>query len=435
MGPTVDSVTERELIARIQRLLPSAPEWLLVGIGDDAAVVEPERNRVEVLSVDALVEGIHFDRAFVPPDAIGHRALAVNLSDLAAMGATPRLALLSMALPAALPLADFDAITAGITALALRHRLHLVGGNLTRSPGPLMIDVTVMGTVKRRQALTRAGARPGDDLYVSGTIGTAAAGLRLLQSSVISPQSSVISPQSSVLSPQSSVISRQSSVLSPQSSVELQTNDRRRTTEDRRLTTDDSRLTTDDWRLMTAYLRPEPRLALGIHLARNKAASACMDLSDGLANGFRQLAEASGVGMTIDVDALPIDPGARAFFDARGQDAVAEALGGGDDYELLIAVRPRTERRLTAAQRAGQVPLTRIGRCTAERGLTLRTAGAPAVEARPLPQGYTHFARLPFDPSSASGSSRARSRGENLRASRATSDPRSRGMKGSRSDA
>ena len=160
--------------ARAHRAHPAstslpAPDWLLVGIGDDAAVVEPERNRVEVLSVDALVEGVHFDRAFVPPDAIGHRALAVNLSDLAAMGAAPRLALLSIALPAALPLADFDGIVAGFAALAARHRLHLVGGNLTRSPGPLMIDVTVVGTVKRRQALTRGGARPGDELYVTGT--------------------------------------------------------------------------------------------------------------------------------------------------------------------------------------------------------------------------------------------------------------------------
>src|SRR5579864_8818368 len=104
----VGDLTEADLITRIQQHLPPAPPWLLVGVGDDAAVVEPERNRVEVLTVDALVDGVHFDRAFVPPDAIGHRALAVNLSDLAAMGAAPRLALLSMALPASLPLADFD---------------------------------------------------------------------------------------------------------------------------------------------------------------------------------------------------------------------------------------------------------------------------------------------------------------------------------------
>src|SRR6266513_3080117 len=110
---SVADLTERELIARIQARLPPPPSWMLVGIGDDAAVIEHERNRADVLSVDALVEGIHFDRSFVPPDAIGHRALAVNLSDLAAMGAAPRLALLSMALPATLPLADFDGVVSG----------------------------------------------------------------------------------------------------------------------------------------------------------------------------------------------------------------------------------------------------------------------------------------------------------------------------------
>ncbi|HEX3646439.1 MAG TPA: thiamine-phosphate kinase [Vicinamibacterales bacterium] len=352
MAPTVDTVTERELIARIRGQLPPAPDWMLVGIGDDAAVVEPERNRIEVLTVDALVEGIHFERALVPPDAIGHRALAVNLSDLAAMGAAPRLALLSMALPAALPLADFDDIIAGFTALAARHRLHVAGGNLTRSPGPLMIDVTVMGTVKRRQALTRGGARPGDDVYVSGSIGAAAAGLRLLQSSAGRGQSSVSRAQS------------RSSVGAAE---------------------------TADSRLIGAYLRPEPRLALGIHLARNRAASACMDLSDGLADGITQIAEASGVGITIDAGALPIDPAARAVFESRGGEATIEALTGGDDYELLIAVRPRSQRRLTAAMQRGEVALTRVGRCTAERGVTLRGAGGASIDAALLPRGFTHF--------------------------------------------
>src|SRR5438128_9593163 len=139
---TICDFTEAELIARIQKRLPPAPAWMIVGIGDDAAVVEPERNRLDVLSVDALVEGVHFDRAFTPPEAIGHRALAVNLSDLAAMGAEPRLALLSFALPTSLPLDDFDRILAGLTALAARHRVHVAGGNLTRSPGPLMLDIT-----------------------------------------------------------------------------------------------------------------------------------------------------------------------------------------------------------------------------------------------------------------------------------------------------
>ena len=348
---TVSDLSEAELVARIQHHLPPSPDWLLVGIGDDAAVVEPERNRVEVLSIDALVEGVHFDRAFVPPDAIGHRALAVNLSDLAAMGAAPRLALLSLVLPPALPLGDFDAIAAGFAALAARHRLHVAGGNLTRSPGPLMIDVMVLGTVKRRQALTRSGARPGDELYVSGTIGAAAAGLRMLQERL---------------------------ALS--------------TTEDTGNAASASSASPVVESCVERYLRPEPRVRLGVMLSRNRAASACVDLSDGLADAAHRLAEASGVGLTIDAEALPIGAGARAFFDARGRDAVTEAMTGGDDYELLLAVRPRAHRRLSAAARHGGATLTRVGRCTDDPAVTLqRSAGGAVIDTVPLPQGYSHF--------------------------------------------
>jgi len=389
LGPsTVADVSERELVARIQQQLPPTPPWVLVGIGDDAAIVEPERNRVEVLTVDAVVEGVHFDRAFVPPDAIGHRALAVNLSDLAAMGAAPRLALLSMALPSTFPLADFDGVVSGFAALAAAHRLQVVGGNLTRSPGPLVIDVTLVGTVKRRQALTRGGARPGDDLYVSGAIGAAAAGLTLLRN-VVGHQSPVVSPQSSGAS------------LSPRSTEDLRL----------RLMSDDSRLTTDDWRLMTAYLTPVPRVRLGLLLGRNRAASACVDLSDGLADGVRRIAEASGVGVTVDASLLPIDPAARALFETQHLDPVAASLEA-DDYELLVAVRPRARRRLAAAIRHGGAPLTRIGRCTEDRAITIRHSGAEAIDAA-MPTGYTHF--RPFDPSRAAGSSRARSTDDKLR--------------------
>ena len=116
-----------------------------------------------------------------------------------------------------------------------------------------------------------------------------------------------------------------------------------------------------------------------------------MDLSDGLADGCQQMAEASDVGMTIDADVLPIDPAARAFFESRGQDAILEALTAGDDYELLIAVRPRMQRRLAAAIQRGGVSLTRIGRCTAERGITLRGAGAPSIDVGAMVGGYAHF--------------------------------------------
>ncbi len=344
--PTVADIGERALIDRVRQRVPAPPDWVLVGIGDDAAVVEPERNRVEVLTVDALVDGVHFDRAFVPPDAIGYRALAVNLSDLASMGAAPRLALLSMALPPALPLADFDGIAGGFAALAATHRVHLVGGNLTHTPGPLSIDVTLVGSGKRRQALTRSGARPGDEVYVSGSIGAAAAGLMLLRE----------------------VGGYQPSVTSP-------------TTDDRRPTTDDSRLT-------TAYLRPQPRVRLGTLLARNRAATACIDLSDGLADGVHRIAHDSGVGVTVDVDALPIEPAAHAVFERRSLEPIAAAISSGDDYELLFTVRPRLRHRLRAAARHGGIPVTRIGVCTERRDVALTRTGRPPEL---VPAGYSHF--------------------------------------------
>lgn len=365
----VGDLTEAALIARIQQHLPPAPAWLLLGIGDDAAVVEPERNRIEVLSVDAIVEGIHFDRAFVPPESIGHRALAVNLSDLAAMGAAPRLALLSFALPPGLPLEDFEGIITGLARLAARHRIHVAGGNLTRSPGPLMIDITVVGSVKRRQALTRAGARPGDEIYVSGTLGAAAAGLRMLRmlrtKSTTTEDTDTNRGHGAKTSKDPLSKEFPCPPLSSVSSVvELCTR---------------------------RYLYPEPRVRLGLLLSRNRAASASIDLSDGLADGVRRIAEASSVGAVIDADALPIDPGVRAWFEARGLDPVAEAMTAGDDYELLVTVRPRTRRRLMAAKRC-DVPLTRIGTCTEGRAALLRVSTGGTVIDRELPPwGYDHF--------------------------------------------
>ena len=358
-GATVGTLTERDLIARIRQQLPPAPDWMLVGIGDDAAVVEPERNRVEVLTVDAIVEGVHFDRAFVPPEAIGHRALAVNLSDLAAMGAAPRLALLSFALPPALPLEHFEGIVAGLARLAAAHSVYVAGGNLTRSPGPLMIDISVVGTVKRRQALTRAGARPGDEIYVSGTLGAASAGLRMLREMPLITKDTRDTQGQSGAGKGLPVVSLVSSVSSS-------------TAVDR-------------------YLYPEPRVRLGLLLSRNRAASASIDLSDGLADGLHRIADASGVGVVIDAESLPIEPGVRAWFEARGLDPLTEAMTAGDDYELLVTVPRRTRKRLAAATRCG-VPLTRIGACTEGRATVLRVRTGNTVTEGDLPAaGYDHF--------------------------------------------
>lgn len=338
---TVADLTEAELISRIQSRLQPPPDWLVVGIGDDAAVVEPARGRLEVLTVDVVVDGVHFDRRVTPPDAVGHRALAVNLSDLAAMGASPRLALVSFVLPADLSCADFDGMVSGLVGLAVRHGVHVIGGNLTRSPGPLMVDVTVAGTVKRRQPLTRGGARPGDAIYVTGTIGGAAAGLQMLRDSD----------------------SRTGGARSPN--------------------------------CVRRYLYPEPRVRVGLLLGRNRGAVACMDLSDGLADGVAQIAEASGIGMLIEADDLPVDPDARRWFAATGQDAVGVGLTSSDDYELVFAAKPSRQSRLRAVVQHDGPMLTRIGVCTAGRDVLLRRTVDGVSVLQPMPRGYGHFRNVP----------------------------------------
>ena len=334
-GPTVADLGERALIARVAAALPAPGASVAVGIGDDAAVVEPERGTLTAVTTDTVVDGVHVDRRFTPPAAIGHRALAASLSDLAAMGAVPRHALLSLGLPDAFPVADLDALAKGVAALAARHATAVVGGNVTRSTGPLFVEVTALGSVKRRRVLLRSAARPGDGLYLSGSIGGAAAGLDLLRSAAGG---------------------------SDARDVELEACRQR-------------------------YLRPEPRVRLGRLLGRTRTARACVDLSDGLADALHQLAAASGAGAVVDAAAVPIEPGARRWFEQHGRDPLDAGLAG-EDYELLFTAPARAGRRLAAIGRMARgVPLTRIGVITRGRGVVLRRAGADT----PLPDGYEHF--------------------------------------------
>jgi thiamine-monophosphate kinase len=329
----VADLTERALIARIRDRLRAAPPWVIIGIGDDAAVVEPARNALEVITTDVCVDGVHVDSRFMPPAAIGARALAMNLSDLAAMGAAPRLATLSLLLPEALAVADLDALVEGTAAMATAHGVTVVGGNLSRSPGPLVLDVMALGTVGRRRVLARGGARPGDHVYVSGTVGAARAGLQQLQAGASPDRESAATGR---------------------------------------------------------YVWPEPRVRLGVLLGRARAASACMDLSDGLADALEQVAEASGVAIEIDAASLPIAPETRAWFEAAGVESVTAAVAASDDYELLFTVPPRKQGRLrhvTALEK--KVPVTRIGTVKAGAGVRLKVGD----RLEPLPPGYSHFGR------------------------------------------
>jgi thiamine-monophosphate kinase len=330
---TVADLGERALLARVLSRLPRSNAAVIVGPGDDAAVLALGRNERLVVTTDAVVEGVHFLRAFSSPADIGHKALAVNLSDLAAMGATPRWALLSLVLPGAMAVNDVEELVDGLATLAGRHAVSVVGGNITRTEGALVVDVTAGGEVAARRWLLRSGAKAGHEIYVSGSIGGAVAGLEILKAG------------SGIWDQGSGCIAR--------------------------------------------HRRPEPRVRLGIAMSRARAATAAMDLSDGLADALEQVASASGVGVKIDAGSLPIDSCAREWWDARGIDPVIAALSGGDDYELLFAVAPRSGGALrSVSHHVADPPLTKIGVFTKDPRQRVIVRGN---QEEAIPKGFDNF--------------------------------------------
>jgi len=315
---------EFELIRRYFASQSMRRDDVRLGIGDDAAILQVPAGQELVASVDSLLADVHFPTD-LPAQAIGHRALAVNLSDLAAMGAEPAWALLALSLPQA----DLDWIQEfahGFFALAARYHIALVGGNLAR--GPLNIAVTVHGFVPTGQALARKGARAGDQVFVSGWLGDAAAGLRHLQA--------------------------HTPVTATDSCVQR-------------------------------FCFPEPRIHAG--LALRGIASAAVDVSDGLAADLGHLLEASGVGAQLEVEQLPLS--ASLLQHATREQALSMALSGGDDYELCFSV-PR-ERMILLESRQHELgcPVTRIGEITAAK--TLQCLRNDRTEWPLRVTGYQHF--------------------------------------------
>ena len=308
---------EFDLIARhFARLTPLRGDVAL-GVGDDAALLTPAPGHELVATVDTLIEGVHFF-ADCPPAALGHKALAVNLSDLAAMGAQPAWALLALTLPRADEawVAEF---ARGFGDLARTHGVALVGGDTCR--GPLAVSVTALGQVPTGQALRRAGARPGDGVYVSGELGAAGLAVRARRGELAL-------------------------------SAALATHAARRL----------------DW--------PQPRVALG--LALRAIASAAIDVSDGLLADLGHVCAAGGVGARLDLPAVPLPDGALALASPD------ELLGSGDDYELCFTVPALHEGAVSTVADQLRLTLTRIGQIEAEPGLRLVDAAGEvrAVAAR-----------------------------------------------------
>lgn len=324
---------EFRLIDRIRERTAQGREDVRLGIGDDAALVAPPPGQEIAIAIDTMVEGVHFPVGTAPAD-IGWKSLAVNLSDLAAMGASPAWALLALTLPsqAGEQVRQFiDDFAEGFAQLARPHRLALIGGDTTR--GALTVSVAVHGFVPPGKALTRSGARAGDVVLVTGTLGDAAAGLQLLQHG--------------------------------------------------------ARVDTGDGR--AAYLierlhRPTPRLSAG--LALRDRASACIDVSDGLLADLGHICEASGLGAEIEVALLPRSSMLLgAFDDVAARDF---ALAGGDDYELCFTVPPSLVADVQSDLARLGSGATRIGRMVDGDGVRVRDAHGQWLEA--TRHGWDHFA-------------------------------------------
>jgi thiamine-monophosphate kinase len=343
--------------ARKLRRFPSSfrlhPSSLLLGIGDDAAIIRQSGGRETVITADLLVEDVDFRRDVVPARLLGHRALAVSLSDIAAMGARPLWAMLSIGVPEEVWTTSFvDRFYEGFFALADHHRVTLIGGDVSRTPERIVIDSIVLGETLRGRAVLRSGARPGDHIFVTGTLGGAAAGLKLLESGA--RLAGQVEYQERAKRPKRVKRPR------PARSVE---------------------------ELLMRQLCPVPRVEWGEVLGREGLATAMIDLSDGLSSDLAHLCEESGVGARLELARIPVDPDAARLRGRRALDPLLLALHGGEDFELLFTVSPRHLHRLPRSIKG--IPVTYIGDVTARSGrITLREGSREwALE----PEGFQHF--------------------------------------------
>jgi thiamine-monophosphate kinase len=323
-------LSEFELIARylapLSRKFPGA-----LGLSDDAAVFTPTAGMDIVMTCDAIVEGVHFTPDD-PPDAIARKALRVNLSDLAAKGAKPIAYLMTLALPQDLSEHWIPGFVAGLAADQTEFGVALAGGDTVMTPGPLWISITHFGEVPRGAMLRRGGAKPDDNLYVSGTIGDGLLGLLVVRGDIEGL----------------SAVARKY--------------------------------------VASRYRIPQPRVRLGPRLLG--VASAAMDISDGLVADLGHLARVSGVSAVVEEALVPLSPAGRAAV-KRHRDLLPRFLTGGDDYEILFTAPPSTASAIAALAKELDLPLTRIGAVKAGKGVTvLDAAGAPRTFEKP---GWTHF--------------------------------------------
>jgi thiamine-monophosphate kinase len=354
----------RQLREQIRSRQPSSR--LSVGIGDDAAVIRQYSDRDFVMTTDLLVEGIDFHPQTTPPQLLGHKALSVSLSDVAAMGARPRWALLSVGFCKDKWHSNFkDELFGGYLALADRYGVTLAGGDVSASP-QIVIDSILVGEVTTGRAVLRSTTRPGDQIFVTGSLGGAAAGLKLIELGARLSAERGSSPTV-----------REGSVSEPRR-VGVATGSTTHTD-----ATDDRAVQA----LLLRQLSPQPRVGWGIVLGEEQLATSMIDISDGLSSDLHHLCHESNVGATIDAASLPLDEHVVQLCGRRALDPLALALHGGEDFELLFTVAPENLARLP--KRVDDVPISRIGEIGDAAG-SVRVSEQNRIWEL-APQGFEHF--------------------------------------------
>jgi len=313
----------------------------ITGIGDDAAVVQTSSGKETVVTTDLLVEDVDFRRTTIPPYLLGHKALAVSLSDIAAMGARPRWSLISIGVPSDVWETDFtDRFYSGLFELANRYDVQLIGGDTSRTEKKIVIDSIVLGECSAGHAVKRSGAKPGDQIFVTGSLGAAAAGLRLVERGAHLAEQHIDEQDSQKLD-----------------------------------------------HVLLRHLRPEPRVGWGMVLGDEKLATAMIDISDGLSSDLNHVCAASGVGALIESTLLPIDHLVVELCGRRALDPLQLALHGGEDFELMFTVRPGDVSRLP--RKVDGTQITRIGEIRNYNQGVKISEGARVWELNP--GGWKHF--------------------------------------------
>ena len=331
----VSDIGEFGLIERIRARKTVQDDDLVVGIGDDCAVIR--RGPVlEVLTTDCLVQGTHFEAGWLSMKDVGWKVMAVNVSDVAAMGGLPRHALVTLFLPDNFEIKQVDDIYEGMEECGEAVGVTVVGGDIVRTRGPFAVSVTLSGVCERDQLVLRSGARQDDLVVVTGTLGDASVGMRLMHESWGSEYKTALE-------------------------------------------------------CVSRYQRPTPRLTEARTIIQNLQPSAMIDISDGLLSDLWHIMDASGAGAVLEADSIPIGRCVLDYFEGDREEALSQAMGGGEDYELLFTMNARDQEHLADVAAGLGIGLTPIGRITA-KGTGVRLAG-DGSERELARSGFDHFGR------------------------------------------